>query len=79
MQDQVSRLCALGVRAELLAADLTDRTEATRIQNEAVDPARSGLRFLYVTCPGGDNKEGRRAGGEGRRAGGDPPCDRLLH
>ena len=49
MQDQVDRLHAIGVRAALLAADLTDRAEATRIQSEAADPASSGLRFLYVT------------------------------
>lgn len=49
MQDQVSRLGALGLRAALVAADVTDRAAAAAVQNEAADPAGSGLRFLYVT------------------------------
>ena len=49
MQDQVDRLHTIGVHAALLAADLTDRAEATRIQSEAADPMSSGLKFLYVT------------------------------
>lgn len=46
MTDQVSNLEAKGVRAALLAADLTSREDQTRIHQEAADPKASGLRFL---------------------------------
>ena len=38
-----------GIRAALLAADLTDRAQSTAIHHQVENPASSGLRFLYVT------------------------------
>ena len=49
MTDQVANLRSRGVRAALLATDVTSREEQTTIHNEIADPASSGLRFVYVT------------------------------
>ena len=49
MTDQLASLKAKGVRAALLAADVTSREETTLIQQQAADPKGTGLRFLYVT------------------------------
>ena len=49
MEDQIARLETLGLPAALLAAELTDRARSTQIQNDAANPAVSGLRLLYVT------------------------------
>ena len=49
MTDQVANLTSRGVRAALLATDVTSREEQTVIHNEIADPASSGLRFVYVT------------------------------
>ena len=49
MEDQVQKLIQTGIRAALLASESTKGAEATALQNEAADPASSGLRFLYVT------------------------------
>ena len=49
MTDQVHNLQSKGIRAALLASDVTSREQTTAIQQEAADPVSSGLRFLYVT------------------------------
>ena len=49
MTDQVANLGARGVRAALLATDVTSKEEQTAIHQQIADPEASGLRFLYVT------------------------------
>ena len=53
MQDQVHRLRERHIAAELLAAELTDRSETARIQADPPTPPRTSLLLSDRTDPGG--------------------------